>query len=45
MADGFLQYLSLMRRKKLSVIGEMIYLMTVLIRIRHKLGASPPQMR
>ena len=45
MAEGLLQYLGLVRRMQLSAIGEMIYLVAVLIRIRRKPSVSPPRVR
>jgi hypothetical protein len=44
MAVGFLQYLYHMKGDDLAS-GEMIYLLDVLIRIRHMVGVSPPQVR
>lgn len=40
-AVGLLQHPSWMRRSKLSAIGEMIYLVAVLIRIRHLRWRQP----
>jgi hypothetical protein len=44
MAVGLLHYLISMKGDDL-VSGEMIYLLAVLIRIRHRVSASPPRVR
>ena len=44
MAVGSLQYLKSMKSDDLAG-GEMIYLLDVLIRIRHRFSASPPKVR
>ena len=44
MAVGSLQYLNSMKSDDLAS-GEMIYLLDVLIRIRHRISASPPRVR
>ena len=44
MAVGSLQYLNSMKSDDLAS-GEMIYLRSVLIPIRHVIGVSPPRVR
>ena len=44
MAVGSLQYLNSMKSDDLAS-GEMIYLLDVLIRIRHRFSVSPPRVR
>jgi hypothetical protein len=44
MAVGSLQYLNSMKSDDLAS-GEMIYLLDVLIRIRHRISVSPPRVR
>ena len=44
MAVGLLHYLNSMKSDDLAS-GEMIYLLDVLIRIRHMVGVSPPEVR
>ena len=44
MAVGSLQYLNFVKSEDLT-IGEMIYLVVVLTRIRHKISVSPPKVR
>jgi hypothetical protein len=44
MAVGSLQYLNHVKSDDLAS-GEMIYLLDVLIRIRHMVSVSPPEVR
>lgn len=44
MAVGSLQYLNFVKSDDLT-ISEMIYLIVMLTRIRHKISVSPPEVR